>query len=835
MASLDEVLSGLGSCKLSLDWSPDTDEAAVFGRVLRIWQGEELIWAGPLLTKTVSKEGIDLQARSHEYWLGLDEDGPVIEDREFVAGTNKLSNPGAELDLLYWRTGENSKWTLDTANERSGAAAFRVVGDPAIDDILESDESFEAEAGQEYGLTIWAKRLSGTRGILRGRLVCEGKFNPSNLLPDPEMEDEETWANVSTYPADVAFLDPGFRIGPTTVPDLISNYDFTEGVDGLEDWTQTEGTWEVTSYGPWGEVAFPDFPSVGGRAGLAQTVPVEPNTRYRVSVFVADFTGTDGNAYLQVNETNGTDTTTNEMRFEPTDGGSNFQVREIEVNTREDTTQLSIFLVVTDQTAGTWLFTLARIQKIEGNTCQISLVDPFQIIPGRSYRAFFETQSELTQVAGDLKVVAQYVSAVSSRDDVYLDVGSIDNTEGFVKLLDYSLNPPSGYDFCYLHLIGKDIYGGGFVVGRGVVLDNDNSTRVIEAWSSETEAGYTQYWEDFDRECPEGTERIHVEIVAEEGSAGWVVDDIELRRVNATISTTADVIDYLCRNPNNGAYLVTPGTIEDTALPYDQRVRNMTSRTYLKHFSRAVMLTREWRITPENVLSWGTPEALYDDRTDFVLKPSDVELLEEPVTEESAENSLQNVKVIGAELHPVGNRHSVLEAIATVDPGDKVDYFGTPWDRTRLVSDATVDHIDYAVSLAEYEAARSAENRQSVRLRVSDTRALERLGGVKVGDWIYVYAPDAGLVDGDNEMSIEGEVVWPKRVRLISRSRKCGNGFRAEIRTSDNDLIPLENVQWENETTAEIEVGDWRPEFVSDPMGGAAGGQFMRYRASSPR
>ncbi len=250
MASIDEVLGGLGSAKLTHDYDPDVADAAVFGRTLRIWQGEELVWGGPLLTRTVSKDGIDLQARNHEFWMGLDEDGPVVEDKEFVAGTNKLSNPGFELGDLYWRTGENSKWTVEAANAETGSYSARVTANPTSDDVLQSDESFEAEAGQEFRLAVKAKRLTGTVGQLRPQLIFEGKFQPTNIF-DPIWVDG-SWVDASIYAGgtagDSSFSGGVATIGPVTQPQLITNPTLTATNPNPPSspwvaWASTGGAW----------------------------------------------------------------------------------------------------------------------------------------------------------------------------------------------------------------------------------------------------------------------------------------------------------------------------------------------------------------------------------------------------------------------------------------------------------------------------------------------------------------------------------------------------------------------------------------------------------------
>lgn len=857
-ASIEEVLSGLGAVRLTHDWSPDVDTEAEPGtRVLQIYKGEELIWAGPLLSKTPGKDGIELAARSHEYWLGLDEDGPVVEDKEFVAGTNKLSNGGFELGPLYWRIGENSKWVVDTADSDTGSYSARIASAPEISDPLQSDESFEAEEGQEYRLSVRAKNPDGFDKLLRYYLVREGKFEQYNLFPPITADGWEDFsAGIGGTAGDASVSGSTAVIGPTTKPQLITNPTLIGTVNDPPDapWTSwgsdAEAVW--ISHAPHGVgtgfltggIHGPSDPPLDYELSQGSWT-VDPGAHWRARALISSSGGISngggsfpGEIFVRVNTWTFGDDTTMVAHDSPSQSGKRIpdqdtlgpfeQALEVDVEIPEGHDTAQVLVLVRGVTDGTFDIGEVTFTRVEGNFAALDALDSIPVFMNHRYSGFIRVTSGAALVEGELTLEGVF-SSVSFRSNIRQVLGSIQATHGEEQLLNFSIDVPSGYDFVTFRIKGKDVYGDSFSVAGGWLTDDDDTRSVVEGYVGESLSFDTF---TISGVCPEGTERIHAEVVAEDTDAGSAVDNVSLTRIGVPISTSADVIDYLCRNPETGNYLVTPGSIEDVALPYDLRYRNMTCRTILKQFSRAVMLTREWRISTANVLDWGTPEALYEDRTDFVLKPSDVYLLDAPVVEQSAENAVQRVKVIGSGSETVGRRKSVIESTATNDPAGKVDYYGNPWTRTRIVSDATVDHITYATSLAEYEAGRNAENRQSVRLRLADWTALAKFN---LGDWIYAYVPEAGLVDFDNEMNIDGEVIWPARKRVISRTWRLGNDFSAELLASDDSTFPLENVIWETDTTAEVELGDARPEFVGDPMAGASINQFLRFRASSPR
>ena len=91
-----------------------------------------------------------------------------------------------------------------------------------------------------------------------------------------------------------------------------------------------------------------------------------------------------------------------------------------------------------------------------------------------------------------------------------------------------------------------------------------------------------------------------------------------------------------------------------------------------------------------------------------------------------------------------------------------------------------------------------------------------------------------------NEKQHNGRSVFPVSRRVMSANVRLGSGWHLKLRKSDGTVagtvidIPDSAVMWENETTADVVVGDPRPEFASDPQGGAAGNQFLWFLAAAP-
>lgn len=839
---MTEVLMGQGDWSLDLEFDPTVLAELVYGRHVLIYWGERLIFSGPITRKPKrSKTGITVAGRNPEYWLGISPDGPVIEDVEFVAGTNKLNNPldGADdLGLLYWRLPQGSTWTLFPSGDLATWA-----GAVPDDDIAQADQSFETDPGKSYRARLTVQRGFGTVGRLRLRMVFEGVFDPPNIMYDPQFLTPSAWADVSDTPGDSAIEGGHLRLGPTTKKQAIANPGFESGLDP---WYRTAGVYQAL-----------DSETTGAHEGLysaafgpagadisaflvSQPFPVRSGERWTIQGFTEigePFSGDTGfgGVLMEVNATDAGGGSPKSLFASPWVDLEHISFGYTPITTDIDVPDgvdhLRIYLQMFTSPSSTMVHQWDDVTatRIAGNRCgQVSNI--FLVVPKRSYDATFTVESDSTMTQGDLSVQALFTS-LSGRPQLVADLSSISNPAGETRLLQFTISPPSGYDLCQLRFVGTDVLGGSFRVMNGVVRDNDTATVVVDRLSDELEASPVEI--EVNGIAPEGVERVHVEVVAEEQAIGWFISNAALERTGATIATPADIIDAYLRNPATGFYLVSPGRIfpGPDPLPYDLRIRNTALIDALRSFTRAVMVpAREWRLNPDNTLDWGVPSEIFEDRA-LILAPDDLELLEDPETEESAEAAIQVVKVIGAELTTVGNRKSFVAATALNSPGDKVDYYGRPWTRTRLVQDAAVDHLSYARALAAYEARRDGIERANVPIRLSDPKARDVFD---VGDSILVYAPDAALEDAASPVEVAGKTVWPKRVRVLDREWEPGPGFRAEVRRPDGSTVALP-VIWNDATIVNITVGDPLPDFVSDPQGGAVGNQFLRSVAAGPR
>jgi hypothetical protein len=274
-------------------------------------------------------------------------------------------------------------------------------------------------------------------------------------------------------------------------------------------------------------------------------------------------------------------------------------------------------------------------------------------------------------------------------------------------------------------------------------------------------------------------------------------------------------------------------------------VLHLTLRAKLQHLSRSGLATpvREWRFyldtsTGKPTMDWGLPR-----RSSPTARPdlrrrrpqADRPAQVKPIGSQSGHERRWSS---GADRQRPDGPPTQITGSATNPNSDLLDWDGNPLNRTKTVPDSSANHPDYAAALARYQADLALTPAENVRMRVSDLRAWAEKGLAHVGDWIYVYKPDAGIVDFARAMQYLGQTIWPKRLRIISWTWRLGSGdFRLEVhRPGLSRMVVDPNlVRWESETTAELELGDPLPDFSPDQEGGPALDQLRRLRSSMPR
>ncbi|WP_436759320.1 hypothetical protein [Streptosporangium sp. V21-05] len=151
-----------------------------------------------------------------------------------------------------------------------------------------------------------------------------------------------------------------------------------------------------------------------------------------------------------------------------------------------------------------------------------------------------------------------------------------------------------------------------------------------------------------------------------------------------------------------------------------------------------------------------------------------------------------------------GDGASVATAGVNVLSNPYEDLRGNPVKRTRLVSESGTA-TGNAQARAQLQLNRFSGTRNAMRLSAAD---YDIRGAFVVGDWVWVYDPDATLFDVSNEVQYRGQRINPIRLRAVETSWPVAEGMTVAYRHQDGtwlDLTPY--AVWESGATSVV-VGE---------------------------
>lgn len=823
---------------------------------------DELIYTGVLLRKTGGEPGLTIGGRGMGWWLA----GPPIAEREFLSGANKLSNGDFSLGASYWTLPSDTVWTIAdgvmVSAPRTPNPAIDPPGEPALDhnDIAVSQEQFSVSVGQELQATLSATRPGVDRvGRLWLRMVFGGHFKHRNIFPSflNEAGTAVSWS-FDTRSDQLGGMGAGLlpdeappgsngrvlRVGPSIFREANSNPSFEEDDTIAVGWEVTDGAWTVDTGGIdgpnliWTESVAARLKNDHDATTMGtDPYPVLPGEQWRFEVLVFPSSGPDatGKARYWTYWYHETDSAKNMWTMAEMANPAPEQLGAWSPLRHEDTVPegyiaFSTFLATDDVGAGRWNFDHATALRVTGN---IDYGDSpaLSIVSGRSYTWRTLYRSENSDPQGEVNLCAIYYGPYKTT---IVERGPrLEPTlDGNWERIAFTFTPPTGYDEAAIRVMSSDIQFGSYWIGEGELNEDDAGSAVRQEPSAWSGSGTVT----LDAVAPEGATSVHLEVVAEREAIDWTVDNVTIRRV-ATPVTGDEVVESLLTDPH--ALSVYPGDLDcPEAIPYDWTVRNLSVRDALEHYCTVVSEPpREYRINPDRSIDVGTAETVFADHSPdsaapIILLPLDIDVDNLDDVEATMEERATELVVIGAEHRSVNGTDVPLTAEAVVPGTVQVDWNGIALDRSRIVADSTIDHLGYAQALADDLAAAEADPPLivGVTLKGLDTRP-----AFGVGDWIYVYDPASGLLDPENETSVDGEIVWPRRVRVLGRTRELGPSHRIDIRRTDGSTFTLPGVQWSTQDATSLTLGDRQPEWRTDPQGGDPGRQYLRDRASRPR
>lgn len=221
----------------------------------------------------------------------------------------------------------------------------------------------------------------------------------------------------------------------------------------------------------------------------------------------------------------------------------------------------------------------------------------------------------------------------------------------------------------------------------------------------------------------------------------------------------------------------------------------------------------EYRINPNGTIDYGSAANLFESPPNVVLtrrRPvtalGEVRGIEGGLLDQSVSVGEIATKAVAL---TAGSGSSIASGNATQAVALKTRTGGTPVIVSVL--DAPSDASTNAAALAT-----NFLNLQALRRSVQVSSTTHKISSIaRPGDQVFLHDPVSGLVDVGNQVTFEGQVIFPIQVRLLAYSRPIEDGFGVYIRpnASAPEYIDVTDwVEWEDAETFWT-VGTWTPVF----------------------
>lgn len=231
----------------------------------------------------------------------------------------------------------------------------------------------------------------------------------------------------------------------------------------------------------------------------------------------------------------------------------------------------------------------------------------------------------------------------------------------------------------------------------------------------------------------------------------------------------------------------------------------------------------EWRVNGDATLDFGHVSDLYvtAPATAIVARDSgvDMNLRGLPGITQLAEDTKDFTSRIVVLAGGTGASTAVGAAnLADIGASNPyVDQFGAPVKMTRMVSASSISSLN-ATASAQIALAPYATPRDQLQLSSSE---FDITGELAVGDYTYVYDPDAGMVDSANEVTFRGRRINPVALRVIEQTWPVVQGMTVAFRSPAGVWYDLTDYVSFDSGDTTIVVGGYNRQLVStsEPVG----------------
>lgn len=306
------------------------------------------------------------------------------------------------------------------------------------------------------------------------------------------------------------------------------------------------------------------------------------------------------------------------------------------------------------------------------------------------------------------------------------------------------------------------------------------------------------------------------------GMAMWLGDedgkgDVYENAVEPASASFADTINMLL--PASGA--VTAGTIYSVAGQYTGSHRYESPRSaigYVCDTFSTPSIPVSWRVNGDATLDAGPDSDL------FVVNPTCV-ITTKDAGEDMSLRALPGSVDVTRDVEDYttrvvllaeGEGTSIATGAADISPGTPYkNLHGGPLKMTRLVSESDTASGN-AATRAQLQLSRFTSTRNALTLSTSD---YDVHGSFVVGDRVWVYDPDSGLVDTSTEITFRGTRINPIKLQVTETSWAITDGYTVAYRTGTGAWIDLTDyVDAETDGTSTVTVGDFSRQLTDSSL-----------------
>lgn len=311
------------------------------------------------------------------------------------------------------------------------------------------------------------------------------------------------------------------------------------------------------------------------------------------------------------------------------------------------------------------------------------------------------------------------------------------------------------------------------------------------------------------------------------GMAFWLGDHEDKGDVIETLTTFTnsdfdDTIRALLPSGGIGGAVI-EGSISNTPTPFTGTVQYSTRRKAIDYICQTK--GADWRVNGDGSLDAGLESELFQvtPKAALIRRSSGRDMFLQGFG--GAIETAQDVEDFTTRtlLLAQGQEAATVTATADISPGLNPfkDLRGNAVKLTRIVSESDTDTTN-AQARAQLQLNRFSGSRDSIGCSTND---YDLKGTVEVGDYMWVFDPDAGVQDTANEINFRGERIYPMKLRLVQMDWPIVTGMSVAFRTGNGEWIDLTDyVEWEG-GASNLTVGGYSRSLVGPQDSGPAGGR----------